>query len=512
MLLSLAATGVPVATFMDTGVPGPTSAYTAVISWGDNSTSNDTQILSQGTPNGVVFTVYGNHTYAEEGTYSISVTITKTASGATAIASGQAVIADAAADGRHIRQLHAEFRRRSVQQAGRQLHGRQYLRAGHGLHRHDQLGRRVAGHHGDDRRGHARGDLQRRGDPYLHHGRHIAITTVVKDVGGSTVTLTGTATVSDRALIAAATMPVSAVENTSTGSVVLATFTDPNPLDTGSGVSATVSWGDGTGTLPAVVTFIGTSPSGSMFQVSGTHTYTTPGTDTISITVTTTGGATTSPSPLTTTADVADAPITASGTSITGDEGISTGNVVIATFTDADPDSTVANFTTGNGSVKVNWGDGSALQTLSASAITASGSPNGVLFTVTAAHTYDDAGDYQVTVTITDTDGATASANGGASIGDAALSPGTAVALNEHTGALLSGIVVGSFTDANTSAPVTDFTSTIDWGDGSPNDAGTIVAGSSGGRFNVEGTHAYAKAGSYRSPSWSTTWTARPSL
>ncbi len=85
-----------VATFMDTGTPGAASAYTATIDWGDGTTGAATSITSQGTANGTVYSVFGSHTYAETGTYALNVTITNTASGSVAIASGQAVIADAA--------------------------------------------------------------------------------------------------------------------------------------------------------------------------------------------------------------------------------------------------------------------------------------------------------------------------------------------------------------------------------------------------------------------------------
>ena len=60
----------------------------------------DTRITSQVTPNGVVYSVFGNHTYAEVGTYPVTVTITNTANGAMAIASSQAVIATADLDPR----------------------------------------------------------------------------------------------------------------------------------------------------------------------------------------------------------------------------------------------------------------------------------------------------------------------------------------------------------------------------------------------------------------------------
>ena len=97
-----------VATFMDTGTIGATSAYTATIDWGDGSTpTTATRITSQGTPNGIVFSVFGNHTYAKVGTYPVTVTITKPpaagsnepAPGAMAVASSEAVIVDAALTG-----------------------------------------------------------------------------------------------------------------------------------------------------------------------------------------------------------------------------------------------------------------------------------------------------------------------------------------------------------------------------------------------------------------------------
>ena len=95
--LATAPSDVLVATFADTGTPGSAASYSATIDWGDGSLSSaPTRITSQGTANGVVFSVFGNHTYAEVGTYGTTVTITNTVDGATVIASGQAVVADAA--------------------------------------------------------------------------------------------------------------------------------------------------------------------------------------------------------------------------------------------------------------------------------------------------------------------------------------------------------------------------------------------------------------------------------
>ena len=180
---------------------------------------------------------------------------------------------------------------------------------------------------------------------------------------------------------------------------------------------------------------------------------------------------------------------------------------MIATFTDANPFATVADFTTGGGSVTVDWGDGTAVETLPASAITFTPAANpppastpGTLFTVTAPHTYDEEGSYQITVTITDDGGSTTVAHASAVIADAALTAGAPVALSPGTGVLIAppSNVVATFTDANPTAPVSDFTATIDWGDGTAISNGVIVQpGGAGTVFDVLGTHAYAFPGTF---------------
>jgi hypothetical protein len=58
------------------------------------------------------------------------------------------------------------------------------------------------------------------------------------------------------------------------------------------------------------------------------------------------------------------------------------------------------------------------------------------------------------------------------------------------------GGVVGSFTDSAPNAKVSNYVATIQWGDGATS-AGTIVFNSITGRFDVNGTHTYASAGTY---------------
>jgi hypothetical protein len=78
-----------VATFTDPGGPEPTSDYSASINWGDGSTTAGTITFSGG-----VFTVNGTHTYGEEGTFAITVTINH--EGTTQTATDMAVVSDPA--------------------------------------------------------------------------------------------------------------------------------------------------------------------------------------------------------------------------------------------------------------------------------------------------------------------------------------------------------------------------------------------------------------------------------
>ena len=217
------------------------------------------------------------------------------------------------------------------------------------------------------------------------------------------------------------------MENLNTGTIELGTFTDPNTLATVADVHATLpigGWGDGTPTAVATlqVSKIGVDETTGdpIFEIFGSHTYAEEGTFTLNINVTTLGGVTTALTPGTVT--VLDAKLTpTTGNTITGVEGNSTGTVVLGSFTDDNQLATVADYTTGAGSVVVNWGDGSAPQTLTASNLTSIGTPNGVTWTISAAHTYTEEGTYSYSITVKDTGGAATIVDGSAVIADAPL-------------------------------------------------------------------------------------------
>src|SRR5262249_29477933 len=72
-----------VATFTDADINGTLGDYTATITWGDGQTSTGT--IALGATGG--FVVSGSHTYADEGTYNVSVQIVDVG-GATITANG----------------------------------------------------------------------------------------------------------------------------------------------------------------------------------------------------------------------------------------------------------------------------------------------------------------------------------------------------------------------------------------------------------------------------------------
>ena len=145
--------------------------------------------------------------------------------------------------------------------------------------------------------------------------------------------------------------------------------------------------------------------------------------------------------------------------------------------------------------VSINWGDGTPLDTTSG-AISFSGIPGSKTdpFTVSGSHTYGEEGNYTITAVI-DHEGVFTTLTGTATVLDAALTSvnGGTIGGVEGVTASLSG---ATFTDAaGTYGSATDFTATINWGDGSPTSSGTVSG--SGGSYSVAGMHTYAEEGTY---------------
>jgi hypothetical protein len=295
----------------------------------------------------------------------------------------------------------------------------------------------------------------------------------VTDAGGGTGTASCPSTILD-APLSATGLTVTATEGLPfTGFV--ASFTDANPQGTLADFTAAIDWGNGTTSDGTIL------QAGSKFFVLGSNTYAEEGAYPLSVTVRDVGGSTTT---VAATANVLDAPLTSVGTAATRNTTAwtATGDQVVATFTDADPAGSVGDYT-----ALVVWGDGTISQG------TVNPGP-GRAFTVSAGHVYTQEGTFHASVLLSDAGGSSLIAAGPTFVvADAPLTAtGAAPAATE--GASFTG-VVASFRDADPQGRATDFTATIDWGDGSTT-PGTVATGAASG-FDVRGSHTYAEEGPY---------------
>src|SRR5262249_55925265 len=154
----------------------------------------------------------------------------------------------------------------------------------------------------------------------------------VTDVDGSSVTTSSTATVTDAPLSASA-INMQTVEGLNF-SAFIASFSDANPFATVADFHATIDWGDGQTTPGLVVA------NGANFQVIGTHVYADEGSYVMHVHVADVAGSFADADGQ---VSVADAPLTATGASVTSVEGTAFSGVV-ANFSDGNSLATVADF------------------------------------------------------------------------------------------------------------------------------------------------------------------------
>jgi hypothetical protein len=298
------------------------------------------------------------------------------------------------------------------------------------------------------------------GHVYAHPGA-FTVGVTVADPAGFTATASGTATVAAASLAVTAGQ-TSDVLKGAAFTQTLATFTDANASDSAGSYTASINWGDGTAATTGTV-----SGAQGSFSVNGGHTYASRGTYTVTVTVTDADNTSAS---ATLTETVGDA-FAGEATSLT-----------VASFTSTDPSAAVADFT-----ATVAWGDGAT------SAGTVSGS--GGTFSVTGGHTYAQDNTYTAQITVTDRAGRTISTSNSVVVVRAPVGVyNEAVAATAGTG--LSNALVGVFTDPNTNDLSTQYTATIDWGDGTTTTTGTVSG--SAGLFEVRGGHTYASPGVYQ--------------
>ena len=291
-------------------------------------------------------------------------------------------------------------------------------------------------------------------------GTHTIAGTYSGDLTHATSQGTGTVIVSGGAPTVAVNSPTPNPANT--GAMVTVTFTVTSS-STVTGI--TVDWGDGTATdsLPGTAT-------------SDTHIYANTGTATsqtftIKVTATNTAG----PGSGTTMETINDLPPVVSVPNVLPNPA-NTGQLVTATFTATDPDGTVS-------SITVNWGDGTAVDTLAGTA-------------TSDTHTYSTANAFTITITATDNSGSKGQNTGSITVQTPVSVPTVTVNNPTPNPANTGQMVTVTFTVSST-ATVTGIT--VNWGDGTTNTlAGTATSD----------THTYTSTGSVTSKMFTVTVTA----
>jgi hypothetical protein len=217
---------------------------------------------------------------------------------------------------------------------------------------------------------------------YAEEGSYLAHITI-SDVGGAAASPTTNVSVADATLAASGT--TIDVPHGTPFTAVMARFTDADPNGIVGDYSATIAWGDGTISIGTIA-----ANAGGGFHVTGTHAYAAAGTQTATITIQDAGGG--SATAISTVND--DFPLTATSRRLHVRLG-QPFNLVVASFTDADPAPVLGSF-----SATINWGDGTVSPGMVVTGLSG--------FNVLGQHTYKNVGGWNITVTIVDSGGASA--------------------------------------------------------------------------------------------------------
>jgi cyanophycinase-like exopeptidase len=295
---------------------------------------------------------------------------------------------------------------------------------------------------------------------YAEAGSYV-VSVAVTDGSGAVTTATGTATVAGAALTLTGGLTLGAVHGQS-AALTLASQTDGNPNDLASSYTVTINWGDNSGSTAGAVS----AEVGGAWAVTGSHSYASNGTYTVSVQVTDEDGSS----------------ATATSTVTVGDlyAGVA-GNLTVASFTASS--GTASSFT-----AQINWGDGSPTST---GTVTGSGGT----FSVAGSHTYASAASYTPTVTVTGPGGVTLTGSGPVSVMRPLLTGAANEVVASATG-VVSGAELAVFAEPDMTDLPSEFAATLDWGDKTgPDNTATVQR--SGDVFHVLGSHSYAAGGLY---------------
>jgi hypothetical protein len=475
---------ITVATFTDANSAAPASDFTATVTWGDG-TSSAASVVGTGTRGS--FAVLAGHTYAEDGIRSVGVQISDVG-GASASRGLLIAVADAPLSPLIIANPGATegvstgtFTLATFSDANTSAASTDFtaiIRWG------DDTATLVSGASG--------GIVALGGGSFAVLASHtfaqegsLTLGVEVLDAGHAEVSGRLRTTVADAPLSSLSIQPPAATEGIGTGTYTVATFTDANAGAARTDFRALIAWGDGSASAITGADIV--SLGGGHFAIKAAHTYAEEGSRTISVQVfDRSGGASISG---TQTLSVAEAPL--SGLTIASPkatEGTGTGLYWVATFSDGNPAAPAADFT-----ALIHWGDGTTSM-VGAAGLVALGHGQ---FAVKGSHTYAEEGIYTLSVQILDDGGSSISGSQTIAVADAALS-GLGLK-NPHARASwdTGTFTVAVFHDANQSAPATDFTALINWGDSSSTVSAAEVVALGHGNFAVKADHTWATQDTY---------------
>ena len=455
-----------VATFTHAKPAGAASDYTASINWGDGSSSTAGTVSAAA---GGGFEVKGSHTYAAAGKYTTSVTISDVG-GAKATATGSANIVGPPVVSNvnvvSVTETTAKIAFKIdpdgadttyvIEYGPTTSYGQKTASVDIGATPGPQtLSQTLTG-------------LEPGG---TYHFDVVATNSVApKGVGGG-----------DRSFTTESNAPVGATGRSVSGtagvklSATVATFTDADPNGVASDYTASINWGDGSSSTAGTVS----AAAGGGFEVKGSHTYAAAGKYTTSVTI----------------SDVGGAKATATGSAnIVGPPVVSNVNVVSVTETTAkiafkiDPDGADTTYV-------IEYGPTTSYGQKTASVdIGATPGPQTLSQTLTGL---EPGGTYHFDVVATNSVAPKGVGGGDRSFTTESNAPvgATGRSVSGTAGVKLSA-TVATFTDADPNGVASDYTASINWGDGSSSTAGTVSAAAGGG-FEVKGSHTYAAAGKY---------------
>ena len=468
----------PVATFIDGGGSTSPSNFSATINWGSGLPTTSATITALANSPGH-FAVAGNYTYANSGSYTVTVNVVNLTTSLARSSTSTATVSSAniptlTASGTQFTPIAAQqfkgvvasFHDASAAGIGPFM---ATINWGPGLVTTIGVVAPVTGMPGYYT---VSGNYT-----YAMPGTATATVNIVSSTGQS-VMATSTATVVPSSLTSTGTM-ISPTANVKFSGTV-ASFVDIDSSTNPASYSAAVNWGTGLPTTSGTVVAVQGSPG--HFNVIGTFTYSTPGTEPVSVSIT---NSATSQSTTASTTAVVSPSLTANGSNLTPSVNVPF-TAVVASFFDSGLSTNPNEFT-----AMINWGGAQSMTVGIVSPV--QGSPGH--FDVTGSYKYSSPGPFTVTVTIARADtNQNASASTGVFVSPSLSLIGTPI-LTATAGVPFSG-QVATFIDGGGSTTPGDFTAKINWGTGVATPA-TITYSGTAGTFAVNGSFIYPSSGEF---------------